>query len=50
MKCLNDVISVDVIKTIYFAYFQSRTKYGIMFWVTDSYSKKIFLSKTRSFD
>jgi hypothetical protein len=42
MECLKDVISVDMIKAIYFAYFQSRMKYSIMFWVTDSYSKKIF--------
>jgi hypothetical protein len=42
MKCLKDVISVDMIKTIYFAYFQSRIKYIIMFWMTDSYSQKIF--------
>jgi hypothetical protein len=42
VKCLKDVVSGDMIKTIYFTYFQSRMKCSIMFWVTDSCSKTFF--------
>jgi hypothetical protein len=45
IKCLKDVVSAGIIKIIYFAYFQSKMKCGMIFWVTDSYSKKICLQK-----
>jgi hypothetical protein len=35
-------MSLHVIKTIYFAYFQTRMKYGIVFWGTGCDSIKFF--------
>jgi hypothetical protein len=32
LKSLKGVINLHIIKTIYFAYFQTRTKYGIALW------------------
>jgi hypothetical protein len=42
LKFLKGVMSLHIIKTIYFAYFQTRKKYGIVFWGTDCDSIKVF--------
>jgi hypothetical protein len=42
LKSLKGVMSLHTIKTIYFAYFQTRMKYGIAFWGTDCDSVKVF--------
>jgi hypothetical protein len=34
----------------YHAYFLSPVKYGIIFWLTDSYSKKLSSKKGDTFD
>jgi hypothetical protein len=42
LKSLKKVTSLHTIKTIYFAYFQKRMKYGIALWGTDCDSVKVF--------
>jgi hypothetical protein len=34
--------NTDTVKSVYFAYFHTIMKYGIMLWGNSSYSKKIF--------
>jgi hypothetical protein len=36
------IVSIDTLKSVYFAYFHSIMKYGIIFWGYSSSSKKIF--------
>jgi hypothetical protein len=36
------ISNTETLKSIYFAYFHSIMKYGIIFWGNASYSKKIF--------
>jgi len=42
IKSLRNVTSTQMIWNIYFAYFQSRLRYGIMFWGGEGKSVKIF--------
>jgi hypothetical protein len=42
LKSLKGVMSLHIIKTIYLAYFQTRMKYGIVFWGNDCDSIKVF--------
>ena len=42
IKSLKDVTSFHMIQTIYYAYFQSRMKYGIIFWGRNKESVKAF--------
>ena len=35
------------LRILHHAYFQSRMKYGFVFWLTDSYSKKVFCLKKK---
>jgi len=42
IKSLRNVTSTQMIWKIYFAYFQSRLRYGIMFWGGEGKSVKIF--------
>jgi len=42
IKSLKDVMSFQMIRMIYYAYFQSRMKYGIIFWGRDWDSVKVF--------
>ena len=42
IKSLRNVTSTQMIWNTYFAYFQSRLRYGIMFWGGDGKSIKIF--------
>ena len=42
IKSLRNVTSTQMIWSIYFAYFQSRLRYGIMFWGGEGESVKIF--------
>ena len=42
IKSLRNVTSTQMIWSTYFAYFQSRLRYGIMFWGGDGKSIKIF--------
>jgi hypothetical protein len=39
---------IDILKSIYFAYFHSIIKYGILFWDNSSNSKNIFILKKES--
>jgi len=39
IKSLKGIISHHTIRILYHAYFKSCMKYGIIFWLTDSYSK-----------
>jgi hypothetical protein len=43
LKSLKGVMGLHIIKAIYFAYFQTHMKYGIVFWGTDCDSIKFFL-------
>jgi hypothetical protein len=42
IKSLKDATSPLVIRNIYFAYFHTHLKYGLIFWGGDSKSKTIF--------
>jgi hypothetical protein len=42
LKSLKGVMSMHIIKSMYFAYFQARMKYGIVCWGTDCDSIKVF--------
>jgi hypothetical protein len=42
IKSLKDVMSFNMIWTIYYAYFESCMKYGIIFWGRDRDSAKVF--------
>jgi hypothetical protein len=42
IKSLKDAMSPLVIRSIYFAYFHTHLKYGLIFWGGDSKSKTIF--------
>jgi hypothetical protein len=43
IKTLKDAMSYHMITSIYYAYFQSRLKYGIIFWGSVKDSLKVFL-------
>lgn len=43
IKTLKDTVSNHMIRSIYYAYFQSRLKYGIIFWGSVKDSLKIFI-------
>jgi hypothetical protein len=47
MRRLYHVLTIDSLKLIYFAHFQSIVKYGIIFWGTSSNLKHIFLLQKR---
>jgi Reverse transcriptase (RNA-dependent DNA polymerase). len=47
IKYLKQVISHHSVRILYHAYFQSRMKYDIIFWLMDSYSKNVFCFKRR---
>ena len=42
LQSLKPVISVNTLRSIYFANFHSHLRYGILFWGGDSQSIKIF--------
>ena len=42
IKSLRNVMSTQMLWSIYFAYFQSKLRYGIMFWGGDGKSAKVF--------
>jgi hypothetical protein len=42
VRSLLHVSTTDTLKSIYFAYFHSLMKYGIIFWGNSSDSKKVF--------
>jgi hypothetical protein len=39
--------NIDTLKSVYFAYFHSIMKYGIIFWGSSSNSKRIFTSQKK---
>jgi hypothetical protein len=43
VRPLSHVSNIDPLKLIYFAYFHSLMKYGIIFWGNSSDSKKVFI-------
>jgi hypothetical protein len=42
VRSMCHIINTDTVKSVYFAYFHSTVKYGIIFWGNSSNSKKIF--------
>jgi len=42
IKFFRDVMSTYTLWSIYFLYFNSRLKYGIIFWLLDSEIIKVF--------
>jgi hypothetical protein len=47
IKTLKDAMSYHIIRSIYYTYFQSRLKYGIIFWGSAKDSLKVFLTQRR---
>jgi hypothetical protein len=47
IKPLKDATSPLVIRSIYFAYFHTYLKYGLIFWGGDSKSKTFFMLQKR---
>jgi hypothetical protein len=41
------VLDIDALKLVYFAYFQSMVKYGIVFWGNSYNLNKVFLLQER---
>jgi hypothetical protein len=41
IRPLLDITNIDTLKTIYFAYFHSLMRYGIIFWGNSSDSKRV---------
>jgi hypothetical protein len=48
LRRLRCVLNIDVLKLVYFAYFQSVVKYGILFWGNPYNLKKVFLLQKRT--
>jgi hypothetical protein len=42
IKSLRDIMSTHILWSIYFAYFHSRLKYGIILWGRDGEIVKVF--------
>jgi hypothetical protein len=42
IKSLKDTVSLQIITAIYFAHFEARLQYGILFWGHDSDCTKLF--------
>jgi hypothetical protein len=42
VKCLKDSFNIKMIKNMYHPHFQSRLKYGILFWGQEKGSLKVF--------
>jgi hypothetical protein len=42
MTSMFHIVNIDTLKSIYFAYFHSIIKYGIIFWGNSANSKRIF--------
>ncbi len=42
LQSLKTVLSINTLRSIYFANFHSHRRYGILFWGGDSQSTKIF--------
>jgi hypothetical protein len=47
MRRLHNVLDIDALKLVYFAYFQSVVKYGIVFWGNSYNLNKVFLLQKR---
>jgi hypothetical protein len=51
MRWLRCVLDIDALKLVYFAYFQSVVKYGIVFWGNAyNLNKEFFTAKQDSED
>jgi hypothetical protein len=48
LRRLHYVLDIDALKLVYFAYFQSVVKYGIVFWGNSYNLKKVFLLQKRT--
>jgi hypothetical protein len=44
LRRLRYVLDIDALKLVYFAYFQSVVKYGIVFWGNSYNLKKVFFT------
>jgi hypothetical protein len=47
IKTLKDTMSYHMIRSIYYAYFQSQLKYGIIFWGSVKDSLKVFIAQKK---
>jgi hypothetical protein len=47
LRWLRYVLDIDALKLVYFAYFQSVVKYGIVFWGNSYNLNKVFLLQKR---
>jgi hypothetical protein len=47
IKLLRDVMSIHMLRSIYFAHFQSRLRYGIIFWSKDGATIRIFQTQEK---
>ena len=47
LHSLRPVLSLKIIKQIYFSYVHSVLNYGIIFWGNSSYSRTIFITQKR---
>jgi S-ribosylhomocysteine lyase LuxS involved in autoinducer biosynthesis len=49
VKALRNILSQPVLRTIYFAKFQSKLGYGIILWGAENSSKKVFIMQKNMF-
>jgi hypothetical protein len=47
LRRLHDVLNIDALKLVYFAYYQCTVKYGIVFWGNSHNLNKVFLLPER---
>jgi hypothetical protein len=47
VRRLSHVVSIDALKTSYYAYFHSLIKYGIICWGNSSNANKVFVFQKR---
>ena len=48
LRNIREVMSRDILKSVYFAHIHSLLSYGIIFWGSSSYAKKIFMIQKKS--
>jgi hypothetical protein len=48
LRKLQPIVSEQVLRMVYFSYFQSQLSYGIIFWGSSSSMKSIFVVQKRA--
>lgn len=48
LRCMRNKINTAALKTVYFAYFHSAMKYGILLWGNSTNAKKIFVMQKKA--